>query len=182
MQLTAIYACDSRGGIGYNGGLVVRSKSDINFFWKTIGQHTIIIGRKTWEGTKNLFLKKRPNAVHIVLTKSETCPKDSLNVLYVDSVERAIEWAERFAIVFDNTDDPVFVCGGAKIYEAFAPYVNKVYATVADAKKKPCDTFLPHGKFLIGHDNEHEYGFYDEKLPRLRKDDDEVTLWTIQRF
>jgi len=45
--LAMILAHDKNGGIGKDNKIPWKCKSDIDFFWNTIGDHTVIVGRKT---------------------------------------------------------------------------------------------------------------------------------------
>lgn len=127
-----ILANDESGGIGKDNKIPWKCKSDIDFFWKTINQHTIIVGRNTWEGAKKYFLKRRPTAKHIVVTSNIPTEDQYDNVIYVKSIEEALSF----------NDELMFVCGGSKIYDSMKNYVNMVIETEIDGTYD-CDSFAP---------------------------------------
>ena len=170
-QVGAIYACDRRGGIGYRGGLVVSSKADIEHFWSTIGQDVVIVGSKTWEGAKRYFLKRRPEAFHVVLTSDTT--DEGWNIIKVDTPFQAILKAKNFA-----AQNRVWICGGGYTYEALEPYTDFCLVTATDIRKEPCDTFISgRGQLLKGKVNIVKI----KDLEKLRDTDDSVSVYRITR-
>ena len=113
-----IVAADERGGIGKNGGLLVRIPADMKYFReKTLGK-TVIMGRATLESFPGG--KPLPKRRNIVL--SRTLPEgDAYEVCR--SIEELMELTAS-----DNTDD-LFVIGGGQIYDQLLPYCNEALVT-----------------------------------------------------
>ena len=113
-----IVAADERGGIGKNGGLLVRIPADMKYFReKTLGK-TVIMGRATLESFPGG--KPLPKRRNIVL--SRTLPEgDAYEVCR--SIEELMELTAS-----DNTND-LFVIGGGQIYDQLLPYCNEALVT-----------------------------------------------------
>lgn len=174
IHTVAIYASDCRGAIGYNNGLVVNSKADIEHFWESIGSDPIIVGSKTWEGAKKYFLKRRPNAVHIVLTREEKPSED--NVFFFNDHKKALYFAKDIAE--EHNKEAVWICGGASVYEQYKDCVEYVFATIADAKKVPCDTFICED-MQLSSGNYHIVDIIPFR--KFREGDDDVSLFILQK-
>lgn len=129
--LAMILAHDKNGGIGKDNKIPWKCKSDIDFFWNTIGDHTVIVGRKTWESVKNYFLKRRPTAKHIIVT-SKPDNQETENCIFVKSIEEALSF----------NDNLMFICGGSKVYDSVKNYVNVAIETVIDGEYE-CDSYAP---------------------------------------
>lgn len=113
MMLGLIVAHDSKYGIGKDSKLPWKVPADIDHFWHTIGQDPVIVGRKTWESAKKYFLKRRPNAVHIVISRGAS---KSFDAIWVNSTTMA------FRALKNKTF--AWVCGGSEIYKMFRPHVD----------------------------------------------------------
>lgn len=113
-----IVAADERGGIGKNGGLLVRIPSDMKYFReKTLGK-TVIMGRATLEtfpGGKPL-----PHRRNIVLSRTLTESADY-------EVCRSVE--ELLRLVASEKPDDLFVIGGGQIYDQLLPYCDEAFVT-----------------------------------------------------
>lgn len=129
--LAMILAHDKNMGIGKDNKIPWKCKSDIEFFWKTIGDHTVIIGRNTWESAKKYFLKRRPTAKHIIVT-SKPDNQETENCIFVKSIEEALSF----------NDNLMFICGGSKVYDSVKNYVNVVIETEIDGEYE-CDSYAP---------------------------------------
>jgi len=93
--------------------------------------NAIVMGRKTWR-TLGRPLKGRLN---IVLTRQSNLePQESLIVL--PDVESALSLNESL-----TTD--LFVIGGAQIYRAFLPHINKWIITKVPRSVEGADAFMP---------------------------------------
>lgn len=126
MSLSIIVATDIYGGIGVDGELPFHVPEDLKRFKELTTNHTIIMGRRTFESLPNGLL---PNRFHIVLTRSkedyfQQCrDKYDMTKLYIeDDINFLIE-------EYQNSKDEVFIIGGGEIYKQFLPYCNKLYQT-----------------------------------------------------
>ena len=132
-MITGIVAVDRKNAIGKGGKLPWHYSADMKFFRETTTGHAVVMGRKTWL-TIGKPLKDRLN---IVLSRDSNIePQDSLLVLTdVDSV-----------ISFNNSlTTDLFVIGGAQIYEAFLPHIEKWIVTEVPLTVSGADVFMPEG-------------------------------------
>jgi dihydrofolate reductase len=131
MSIIGIVAVDRRGAIGKGGKLPWHYSSDMKFFKATTIGHACVMGYKTW-----LTLKRPlPDRLNIILTRQSTVePQESVLVLRdVQSV---------LALNGDLKSD-LFVIGGAQVYEAFLPHIEKWIITEVPLTVEGADTFIP---------------------------------------
>jgi dihydrofolate reductase len=132
-MIIGIAAVDRKNAIGKGGKLPWHYSSDMKFFRETTTGHAVVMGRKTWL-TIGKPLKDRLN---IVLSRDSNIePQDSLLVLTdIDSV-----------ISFNHSlTTDLFVIGGAQIYQAFLPHVEKWIITEVPLTVSGADAFMPEG-------------------------------------
>ena len=150
MAIIGIVAVDQNLAIGKDGKLPWHYSADMKFFKETTIGNTVVMGRHTWLTLKGP-LKDRTN---IVLSReSDLSANDSIIVMRdVDSV---IEFAEK-------QDGALFVIGGAKVYEAFLPHIDRWIVTEVPLSVAGADTFVP-ANFLAGFEL-YELRQLDENL------------------
>lgn len=130
-MIIGIAAVDRQGAIGKNGKLPWHYSADMKFFRETTTGHAVVMGRKTW-----LTLgKPLKNRLNIVLSRDSNLePQESLLVLSdIDSVLSLNE----------SLTTDLFVIGGAQIYEAFLPRIEKWIITEVPLTVKGADAFMP---------------------------------------
>ena len=132
-MIIGIAAVDRQGAIGKGGKLPWHYSADMKFFRETTTGHAVVMGRKTWL-TLGKPLKDRLN---IVLSRDASIePQESLLVLSdIDSVLSLNE----------SLTTDLFVIGGAQIYEAFLPRIEKWIITEVPLKVAGADAFMPKG-------------------------------------
>ena len=134
--MNAIVAVYSDWGIGCGGTQPIVVKEDRRHFRETTGSAAVIVGRRTladFPGGRPL--KGRRN---IVLTRQK---------LDIPDAETARDVYEARALTRKETE--VFVIGGASVYSAMMPYVERVYVTKIDAAPAS-DAFFPNLDELPG--------------------------------
>ena len=95
-----------------------KQKSDLKFFRDLTINHTVIVGRKTFDQLNGGLSERK----HIVVTTKKQ--PDTENASFVD-INKAIQIAQ------DSSND-IFVIGGAQIYQAFLPLTDCIYLSVID--------------------------------------------------
>lgn len=132
-MIIGIAAVDRQGAIGKGGKLPWHYSADMKFFRETTTGHAVVMGRKTW-----LTLgKPLKNRLNIVLSRDPSIePQESLLVL--SDVESVLSLNESL-----TTD--LFVIGGAQVYEAFLPRIERWIITEVPVTVKGADTFMPEG-------------------------------------
>jgi len=137
MSIIGIVAVDQNLAIGKGGRLPWHYSADMKFFKQTTIGNAVVMGRRTWLTLKGP-LKDRRN---IVLSREQNLPSpDSLIVLRdVDSVIELVS----------GEDQHLFVIGGAQVYEAFLPQIERWIVTEVPLAVEGADTFMP-ANFLDG--------------------------------
>ena len=132
-MIIGIAAVDRQGAIGKGGKLPWHYSADMKFFRETTTGHAVVMGRKTW-----LTLgKPLKNRLNLVLSRDPNIePQESLLVL--SDVDSVLSLNESLA-----TD--LFVIGGAQIYEAFLPRIERWIITEVPLKVDKADAFMPKG-------------------------------------
>src|SRR5688500_1275105 len=136
-MIIGIAAVDRKNAIGKGGKLPWHYSADMKFFRETTTGHAVVMGRKTWL----TIGKPLKNRLNIVLSRDSSIePQESLLVLTdIDAV---------ISLNSSLTTD-LFVIGGAQIYEAFLPHIEKWIITEVPLTVKGADTFMP-GSYLEG--------------------------------
>ncbi len=130
-MIIGIVAVDRNGAIGKGGKLPWHYSADMKFFKETTMGNACVMGYNTW-----LTLKKPlPNRLNIVLSrKAEIEQSDAVVVCRdVDSV---------LSMAKDRQGD-LFVIGGAQVYQAFFPHIEKWLVTEVPLSVEGADTFMP---------------------------------------
>jgi dihydrofolate reductase len=132
-MIIGIVAVDRKNAIGKGGKLPWHYSADMKFFRETTTGHAVVMGRKTWL-TIGKPLKDRLN---IVLSRDSNIePQDSLLVL--SDIESVLSFNNSL-----TTD--LFVIGGAQIYQAFLPHIEKWIITEVPLTVSGADAFMPEG-------------------------------------
>ena len=132
-MIIGIAAVDRKGAIGKRGKLPWHYSADMKFFRETTTGHAVVMGRKTWL----TIGKPLKNRLNIILSRDSNIePQESLLVL--SDVDSVISFSESL-----TTD--LFVIGGAQVYQAFLPYIEKWIITQVPLTVSGADAFMPDG-------------------------------------
>ena len=132
-MIIGIAAVDRKGAIGKGGKLPWHYSADMKFFRETTTGHAVVMGRKTWL----TIGKPLKNRLNIVLSRDSNIePQESLIVL--SDIESVISFNNSL-----TTD--LFVIGGAQIYSAFLPHIEKWIITQVPLTVSGADAFMPKG-------------------------------------
>jgi dihydrofolate reductase len=137
MAIIGIVAVDRRGAIGRAGRVPWHYSADLKFFKEQTQGHACVMGRRTWLS----LAKPLPRRLNIVLSRTTDVAPQAGVVILRDKAE-VLALAPYLAC-------DLFVIGGAEVYRALQPeierwIVTEVPQTVADA-----DTHMP-ADFLQG--------------------------------
>ena len=141
-KICIISGIDSQSyGIGYNNGLIYKSKKDLKRFKKltTLTNdknkiNALMMGRKTYESIG----KPLKNRVNIVLSKTM---KNGDGII----VKRNIYEAEKYCQNHGNIET-LYIIGGVSLYKKYLETkgYNRLYLTFfTSSESKKCDTFFP---------------------------------------
>ena len=147
MIFSAIVAHDKNHLIGGDNKLLWHIPEDLKRFKKLTTNHTIVMGRKTFESIG----KPLPNRLNIILTKDKDFQAEGC--LVFNDISDVIKEVQ-------NSNE-VFIIGGGQIYNEFFPIINRIYVTLVESEYVG-DTYFP--KY-----NEKDWKcFYEEKKEGFR--------------
>jgi dihydrofolate reductase len=117
MTLEIIAAVSEMSVIGMNNRLPWHLPHDFQRFRRLTFGHSVIMGRRTWEGLCNP-LDGRQN---IVISSKNTCDSSAKGVEFVDSMKKALSIVEM--------KGPIFAIGGNGIYVEALKIAKKIHMT-----------------------------------------------------
>jgi len=133
-HISIVVAIDKNRAIGHGNELLWHIPEDLKRFKALTLGHPIIMGRKTFESIIAYLKKPLPGRQNIVVTRDTNYTYEGVIVCH--SLEEALEKAKEL------DQEEIHIGGGAQMYEAALPYVDRLYLTIVDAEK-PADTYFP---------------------------------------
>lgn len=146
-MFSLIAAIGKNRELGKNGELIFHIKDDMKFFRETTTNHTVLMGRKTWESLPSK-LKNREN---IVISRHE-----------VNGADQSVNDLTEFIAKHKDTPEEIFVIGGGMVYTELLPHAKRLYLTEVDATDADADSFFP----------EFDKSAYTKELIRKGKEND----------
>ncbi len=116
--------------IGRKNKLIWNLPNDLKHFRDVTAGHTVIMGDKTFKSIG----RPLPNRKNIVVTLIEGYEAQGCEVR--NSLEEVLG-------EYKNSEEEVFVIGGATIYKLSLPFVDKLYLTLVDDAPQDADAFFP---------------------------------------
>lgn len=138
LELVAIAAVADNGVIGRDGGIPWDLPEDMARFKEETTGHPVIMGRRTYEGIVEGLGEPLPDRTSIVLTTGDLETPEG--VYRARDVSEAIDIAERTAR--EHGVERTYVAGGATVYEAFLPAVDRLVLTEVECDVEG-DTYFP---------------------------------------
>ena len=132
-HISIIAAIGRKRELGKGNDLLWKIPDDLKHFRELTKGHSIIMGRKTWE---SLPIHPLPYRTNIVVTRDPQYIGETY--LTASSIEDAITKAKDVPGA-----EEIFIIGGAQIYAAALPLVDRLYLTLIDAEASDADTFFP---------------------------------------
>jgi dihydrofolate reductase len=150
VQKILIAAIDKDGGIGKDGYMPWYYPEDLKLFMNLTMGHTIVMGRKTFDG---------------MFDKGKAPLKGRQNIILTSA---AAEYRSRFAAEYSpfhlnfttdldcedveldvDIDTKIFYCGGANLYQQVIDRVDIIYLSRFE-ESYGCDTFFPQDVRSVG--------------------------------
>lgn len=150
-MISLIVAMDENRLIGKDNQLPWHLPQDLAYFKRMTMNHKIVMGRKTYESIG----RPLPGRENIILTRNRSYKMDGCKVLH--SIEEILELSK-------NTDENIFVIGGAEIFKEILPYSDRLYMTHIHHNFEG-DTFFPQLKDTDWETVSVESGIKDMKNP-----------------
>lgn len=130
-MISLICATGLAGELGYKNKLLCNLKGDLKHFKSVTNGKKIIMGRKTFESLPGYL----PNRWHIVIT---TNTEYTINENYGEVVNDYRKLIE----LYKDSEEEVFIIGGAQIYELFFDSCNDIYHTQIFETFDKCDAYF----------------------------------------
>ena len=151
MTITSIVAFSENLVIGVDNDLPWHLPNDLKYFKKRTTNHTIIMGRNTYESIG----KPLPNRQNIIISPNPNYKVDGARVF--ESIEMAIQYCE------SKAKDEVFFIGGAQIYNECIQWSDKLYITRVHTHIENGFGFFPTIDWKYWELTEKEEQQHDEK-------------------
>jgi dihydrofolate reductase len=113
-EIILVVAVADNGVIGKDGAIPWHISEDLKRFKALTMGHAIVMGRKTWD---SLPRKPLPGRANVVVTRQPDWNADGAAT------------ASSLGQALDGTSGPVFVIGGAEIYELALPHARRIELT-----------------------------------------------------
>lgn len=148
-EFKAIVAMGLNRSIGYQQRLPWHIPEELKWFRQTTLHQTLLMGRKTFE---SMGCRPLPQRTTYVLTHQNIQYKGVKTIQSVHDL--------------NNIEGPIWICGGAHIYEQFLPLCSEIFLSIVQ-NNYPGDAFFPPFENLF------------RKAEILKKTDQfEVQKWT----
>ncbi len=144
-SISIIAAVAENNAIGLNGKLLYWLPADLKRFKALTTDHTIIMGRKTFESLPKGAL---PNRRNVVLSRSK---QDFPGAETFASLEEALASC--------SAEEDVYIIGGASVYAEALPLADRLCLTEVHDMPKEADAFFPDfnkEEWQIAFKEEHE--------------------------
>ena len=161
-EIVLIAALAKNRVIGIDNKLPWRLPDDLQHFKKLTLGHSIVMGRKTWESLPGVL----PDRHHIVITRDTNYSAPNAEIVH--SIEEAISLVPGH--------QPVFIVGGANLYQQLLEKADRMELTMVDAEPEG-DAFFPEwdtqqwqevSREHHAADERHKFAFDFVRLQRIR--------------
>ncbi len=149
-RISLIVAMAKNRVIGANGRIPWRLPNELKLFKSLTMGHPMVMGRRTYESIKRLL----PGRTTVIVTRQRGYAVAGAIVAH--SVEAALEACQ--------SDDEIFVIGGADLFRETLPLADRIYLTVVDAEPAG-DTFMPELDLSAWRETRSESYPADDKHP-----------------
>lgn len=157
MAIIGIVAVAQNLAIGKGGKLPWHYPADLRHFKQTTTGNAVVMGSNTWRAIG----KPLSDRLNIVLSRRAQLDTDD-NLIFLRNENEAVDLSKFLA-------GDLYVIGGAKIYEAFAPYLDSWIVTEIPETIENGDVFMPSNYldgFILSDAEELEDGLVVRKYER----------------
>ena len=131
-MLSISVAISENNIIGGNNTLLWKIPEDLSRFKEITMNHTIIMGRKTFESLKKVL----PGRHHIILTRDINYNVDSEDVTVINNPDEIFD-------KYTDSEEEAFIIGGGELYNIALPHCQKIYLTKVKQYFENGDTYFP---------------------------------------
>lgn len=158
--IAIVVAADKNGAIGARNRVPWHIKSDLIRLATLCRQHTVIVGRKTFDSMARYYNERgtaMPGAHYIVVTHNEDYQPASTKASTALSMPEAIDKAK------DLGDNHVVVIGGGAIFKESMPYVDRIYYTEVQTALTDADAYFEKPQAKEWREVTHEHHDQDDR-------------------
>lgn len=148
--ISIIVAVADDNSIGKDLELLWRMPADMKHFKNLTTDHTIIMGRKTFDSLPKGAL---PNRKNIVITNSKEA--EYKDCMVYNSIEDAL--------ADHSNEEEIFIIGGAMIYNQSLPLADKIYLTKVHSTFPEANVHFPKIDMTLWEETEKTDHKADEK-------------------
>lgn len=150
IQRILIAAIDKDGGIGKDGYMPWHYPEDLKLFMHLTMGHTIVMGRKTFEGMFDRGKAPLKNRQNIIVTSQAADYRSRFADKYPAS-QLSFTTDLNCEDVEIAPDNKIFYCGGANLYQQVIKQIkiDIVYLSRFE-ETYDCDTFFPEDFYIDG--------------------------------
>jgi dihydrofolate reductase len=134
LDIRAIAAMAANGVIGNNNSIPWNIPEEMAFFRRTTQNASVLMGRKTFESIGHPL----PNRRNIVMTRNVAWHQDGVTT--IQRLDQLLELA---------IEGPLWVCGGAMVYEMLFPACRELYLSTVFGKFDGDVKMLPFGDIFV---------------------------------
>lgn len=131
MAIIGIVAVSEDLAIGKGGKLPWHYPADLKHFKETTMGNAVVMGSNTWRSIG----KPLPGRLNIVLSRRAQIDS-AQDLIFLRNEEEAVELSRYLK-------GDLYVIGGSKIYELFAPHIDTWLVTEIPLKVENADVFMP---------------------------------------
>ncbi|MFD1777435.1 dihydrofolate reductase [Fredinandcohnia salidurans] len=150
-MISLLVAMDKNQLIGKDNDLPWRLPADLAYFKRVTMGHPIIMGRKTYDSIG----RPLPGRENIIVTRDTSYEAEGCKVIH--SIEEIVKMNEQ-------TDQELFVIGGAEIFKEILPHSDRLYITEINEEFKG-DTYFSAFDKVEWKVISEEKGIKNEKNP-----------------
>ncbi len=121
-MISLIFASSRNGVIGRDGKLPWRLSEDLRRFKRLTTGGVVVMGRRTWESLPSQPLPDRRN---VVVSRSLVQSPFGARVVDTDELSQSL--------ARDDNRHNIFIIGGAMLFRAYLPSVDRIHWTRVDA-------------------------------------------------
>ncbi|MGD9605244.1 MAG: dihydrofolate reductase [Bacilli bacterium] len=115
-MISIIVAISQNGIIGKGNELPWNYPEDLHYFKQITTNHTVVMGRNTFESILSNIHQPLPKRKNVVVTKNMNWDYPNVKVVhdFIDYLQKP-------------RDEEIFIIGGKQIYQIALPYANRLY-------------------------------------------------------
>nr|WP_309100649.1 dihydrofolate reductase [Fredinandcohnia onubensis] len=148
-MISLLVAMDKNQLIGKDNDLPWRLPADLAYFKRVTMGHPIIMGRKTYDSIG----RPLPGRENIIVTRDTSYKAEGCKVIH--SIEEIVKMNQQ-------TDQELFVIGGAEIFKEILPHSDRLFITEINEEFEG-DTYFPAFNKTEWKVISDEKGIKDEK-------------------